>query len=122
MAYMEATVRIILYRELRPSKGIPYTRAHLARLEAAGLFPAHLDIGPSRIGWVEAEIDEYLETRAAARPPKTDMRQTSTKAEIVEENFPVAKLPEKQRVAPTARHPTRPPASAPPATKARRRA
>jgi prophage regulatory protein len=68
---MEATVKVITFPEFRPLKGIGYTRVHLKRLEAAGLFPMHIEIGPGRIAWIEAEIDEYLEARVTARvaPP-----------------------------------------------------
>jgi prophage regulatory protein len=51
--------RLLTFDELKPRKGIPYTRQHLARLEKAGQFPARVQIGANRVGWFEGEIDEY---------------------------------------------------------------
>src|SRR5215208_8312474 len=34
---------------------------------AAGRFPAPVNLGPKAVGWVEAEIDLWLEARIAAR-------------------------------------------------------
>lgn len=33
------------------------------RLEKAGKFPARINITDSRIGWSEAEVDQWLESR-----------------------------------------------------------
>jgi prophage regulatory protein len=53
---------------LKPLKGITYSRAHLARLERAGLFPKKVLLGPGRVGgYVETEIDEYIVQKIAAR-------------------------------------------------------
>jgi prophage regulatory protein len=49
------------------SRGIPYTRMHLRRLEAAGSFPHHVDIGDNSIAWVEEEIDAWCAERIAKR-------------------------------------------------------
>lgn len=38
----------------------------LWRWERDGLFPKRRKIGPRLVAWVEAEIDEWCETRAAA--------------------------------------------------------
>jgi predicted DNA-binding transcriptional regulator AlpA len=50
--------RLLTYPELKAKKGVPYTRQHLGRLEAAGLFPRRVQYGPNRVGWWESEIDE----------------------------------------------------------------
>jgi prophage regulatory protein len=34
---------------------------------AAGRFPAPVPIGPRAVGWLESELDEWLEARIAAR-------------------------------------------------------
>src|SRR5262249_50107800 len=40
------------------------------RLERRGLFPRRLKIGLRRVAWLRAEIFNWLEARAAARPRK----------------------------------------------------
>ena len=37
------------------------------RREKAGRFPRRVALGPNSVGWVEAEIDAYLEQLVAAR-------------------------------------------------------
>jgi prophage regulatory protein len=59
-------MRILDHPALK-TKGIGYSKVHLARLEKVGKFPKHIDIGPNRIAWVEAEIDAWLEARVASR-------------------------------------------------------
>ena len=44
-----------------------YSPQHIARLERAGLFPKRVPLGPNRVGWVESEVREWLETRLALR-------------------------------------------------------
>jgi len=60
------SVVLIPYCDLR-HKGIPYSKPHLWRLERAGKFPKRVPIGPSRYGYVETEIDAYLDALVAAR-------------------------------------------------------
>lgn len=61
-------MRIIRYHQLRPEKGISFSREHRRRLMAVGLFPKHFAIGDGQhIGWLEAEIDGYISERAARR-------------------------------------------------------
>jgi prophage regulatory protein len=59
--------RVLSYFVLK-SRGIRFSRVHLTRLERAGKFPHHIDLGENSIGWFEDEIDGYLEEKAAARP------------------------------------------------------
>ena len=59
--------RAIRFHELAEKKGIPYTRVHIARLEKAGLFPKHFNLGTKTIAWVEAEVDDWLATRINSR-------------------------------------------------------
>ena len=61
--------RLLDYQALR-ERGIPWTRVHLARLEAAGKFPLHIEVGENRIAWFEDEIDDFLEAKAAERDAK----------------------------------------------------
>ena len=44
-----------------------YCPAHIARLEAAGMFPKRVQLGPGRVGWVEEEIEEWMRERIAKR-------------------------------------------------------
>ena len=49
-------------------KGIPHSKPHPYRLEKVGLFPKKVLLGPGRIGgYIEAEIDEYIVQKIAAR-------------------------------------------------------
>ncbi|MBQ8105568.1 MULTISPECIES: AlpA family phage regulatory protein [unclassified Afipia] len=61
--------RLIPYEALK-DKCISYSKPHLWRLEKAGQFPKRVPIGPGRYGYVEAEIDAYLEAKIAERDEK----------------------------------------------------
>jgi len=79
--------KLVSYDDLEP-RGIRFSRVHLRRLEARGLFPQHVKIGAGNfIAWFEDEIDAYLDALAAARPeraaPKTvttDTKEATTTA------------------------------------------
>jgi prophage regulatory protein len=60
------SARLISYDDLK-SKGIPYSKPHLWRLEKQGKFPKRVPIGAGRYAYVEAEIDGYVESLIAAR-------------------------------------------------------
>jgi prophage regulatory protein len=60
-------MKILTFSELKTAKGIPYTREHLRRLVNAGKFPQPIELGEARIGWIEEEVDDYLQKRADAR-------------------------------------------------------
>ena len=62
-------MRIVTFKELKVLKGIPFSREHLRRLEAAGKFPKRVRLaeGGDSYGYLEKEIDDYLAARAAAR-------------------------------------------------------
>jgi prophage regulatory protein len=49
--------------------GIPYSPAHIARLESKGLFPQRVQLGACRVAWVTTEILDWIEARVAARTP-----------------------------------------------------
>ncbi|HEY5129286.1 MAG TPA: AlpA family phage regulatory protein [Bradyrhizobium sp.] len=57
---------LIPYEALK-AKCIEYSKPHLWRLEKAGKFPKRVPVGASRYGYVEAEIDAYINARIAAR-------------------------------------------------------
>lgn len=44
-----------------------YSPQHIARLEAAGEFPKRVQLGCSRVGWVEGEVLEWLQKRIDVR-------------------------------------------------------
>ena len=46
---------------------VPYSLAHIGRLEAQGLFPKRVHLGPSRVGWLYREVVAWVEERAAER-------------------------------------------------------
>ena len=49
-----------------------YSPAHIARLEAAGQFPKRVKLGNNRVGWVEQEVLDWLQTKIDARDHSTD--------------------------------------------------
>ena len=54
-------MRILSKRDL---KGLVlYSPQHIARLEKSGDFPKRVQLGANRVGWVEAEVLEWLEKR-----------------------------------------------------------
>ena len=42
---------------------VPYSRAHLYRLEDQGAFPKRKRIGANRIAWVRDEVEQWLADR-----------------------------------------------------------
>ena len=70
--------RLLDYQALR-ARGIPWSRVHIARLEAAKKFPLHIAIGANSIAWFEDEIDDFLEMKSAERNAKTLNFPASTK-------------------------------------------
>jgi prophage regulatory protein len=60
-------MRIISPAELGPLKGVRFCNPYRLELEAAGKFPKRVKLGARRYGYIEAEIDRWLEERAASR-------------------------------------------------------
>jgi predicted DNA-binding transcriptional regulator AlpA len=58
----DAPVRILTFAGLKEC-GIPYTRQHIGRLEAAGQFPDRIQLGGGRVGWIENEVAEWIRSR-----------------------------------------------------------
>ena len=48
-----------------------YSFAHIARLEAAGLFPKRVPLGPGRVGYVEEEVENWIIKRIAERDARS---------------------------------------------------
>ena len=63
-------MRILSKRAVREL--VLYTPQHIARLEKAGQFPKRVQLGPSRVGWVESEVLEWLDERIKRRVGTND--------------------------------------------------
>ena len=58
--------KLVSKKELKTIHGIPYSFAHIARLEKAGLFPKRLMLGACRVAWWEDEIEAWKTSRPRA--------------------------------------------------------
>ena len=70
-------MKILSYPELKTEKGIPYSRQWLRHLIRQKKFPRPVQIGLARVGFVEDEIDRFLENLAAGRGKCADNQQTN---------------------------------------------
>jgi prophage regulatory protein len=68
--------RLVPYPALK-ERGIPFTRVHLRRLEDAGKFPLHIDLGENTIAWFEDELDAFIERKAAERDAKRHAKRAN---------------------------------------------
>jgi prophage regulatory protein len=59
-------VRFLRYADLK-ARGIHYSNVHLLKLESDGKFPKRVYLSPSRVVWIEAEIEAYVARCIAAR-------------------------------------------------------
>ena len=60
-------MRLLSYDELKPTKGISYSKCQLWRLEKKGGFPKRVALGANRHGWAEHEVDAWIRERIAER-------------------------------------------------------
>ena len=58
-------MRILSKRQVREL--VLYSPAHIARLEAAGTFPTRVRLGQNRVGWVEQEVQDWIQVRVSQR-------------------------------------------------------
>jgi len=58
-------MRLLSKRQLKEM--VLYSPQHIARLEKAGKFPRRVQIGPNRVGWVEAEVQDWLQSKLDSR-------------------------------------------------------
>lgn len=58
-------VRLVRLSEIL--RRVPYSEAHIWRLERSGKFPRRTQLGANRVAWVEAEIDEWLNAKVKER-------------------------------------------------------
>jgi predicted DNA-binding transcriptional regulator AlpA len=61
-----STRRLIAHDDLK-FKGFRYSKVHLSRLEKQKRFPMRVPLGFARYGYVEEEIDQYIQSLIAAR-------------------------------------------------------
>lgn len=64
---MKKPRKLLRFPELKGTRGIHFSRRHLLRLEPRGLFPKRVQMSQNAVGWVEDEIDRYVEDRIKAR-------------------------------------------------------
>lgn len=57
--------RIVDWKVLKTQ--IPYSRQHIKRLEDDGKFPQRVSLGDHRVGWVESEIEDWIQSRLRQR-------------------------------------------------------
>jgi prophage regulatory protein len=60
-------MKILSYDELKPVKGITYSKVQLWRLEKTGRFPKRIPLAAARHGWAEHEIDNWIDERMRER-------------------------------------------------------
>jgi predicted DNA-binding transcriptional regulator AlpA len=60
-------MKLIDFKSLSGAKGINYSRDHLRRKCKAGEFPKPIAVSDHRIGWIEAEVDDWLASKKRAR-------------------------------------------------------
>ena len=73
---MSNPTKLVTYEELKPAKGIQYSRMQIARLMKAGRFPQKVQISSARIGWIEREVDEWIASKADARQSAKTLETT----------------------------------------------
>jgi prophage regulatory protein len=57
--------RLLRFREVRQRVGL--SRSTITRLQKLGEFPEHVQVTANTIGWVEADIDAWVEARLIGR-------------------------------------------------------
>ena len=61
------TQKLVSKKELKSVYGVPYSFAHIARLEAAGEFPQRVKLGACRVAWLAEEVQNWIDERVALR-------------------------------------------------------
>jgi prophage regulatory protein len=65
-------MKLLSYDELKPLKGIDYSKVQLWRLEKARKFPKRIALSPNRCAWAEDEVDAWIKAKVAARDATQD--------------------------------------------------
>ena len=58
--------KLVSKKELKTIHGIPYSFAHIARLEKVGQFPKRVILGACRVAWFGDEIEAWIASRPRA--------------------------------------------------------
>jgi len=61
------TQKLVTKKELKIVFGVPYSFAHIARLEASGQFPKRVRLGACRVAWLSDEVQAWIDERVASR-------------------------------------------------------
>ena len=61
------TRKLVSKKELKSIYGVPYSPAHIARLEVVGRFPSRVTLGACRVAWVAEEVEAWIEAKIANR-------------------------------------------------------
>lgn len=70
-----AQLRVIRLPEVRSKTGLGRTTIY--RMSSNGEFPGSIPLGGDRVGWIESEIDDWIERRMAARQSRPDASTSS---------------------------------------------
>lgn len=54
-------MKLLSKRQVREK--VLYSPAHIDRLEKAGQFPKRVRLGQHRVGWLESEVEDWLQAR-----------------------------------------------------------
>jgi prophage regulatory protein len=63
---MSKSRKLVSKKELKSIYGVPYSFAHIARLERASLFPKRIQLGACRVAWFADEVETWIEERPRA--------------------------------------------------------
>lgn len=61
------TQKLVSKKELKSIYGVPYSFAHIARLEGQGQFPKRVKLGACRVAWLAEEVQAWIDERIALR-------------------------------------------------------
>ena len=59
-------MRVLSFDELKERKGIRLSREQIRQKRKEGSFPEPLAMGENSVGWLESEIDQWIESRPRA--------------------------------------------------------
>lgn len=57
--------RLLVSKKDLKALGVPYSAAHIARLEKEGKFPKRIQLGACRVAWRYKDICDWIDARAA---------------------------------------------------------
>ena len=58
-------MRILRKKDIRDKLGL--SDVTIWKMERDGNFPKRINIGPNSVGWIESEVDQWIEKKAAER-------------------------------------------------------